>query len=165
MAQVRILPGAPRLTRYDGEQNSASDGSWNHSWIQRRYSPSMAGRRSRSRGHIETLPSGSFRAKVYAGIDPLTRKRRYVVETAASEGAAKIALTKLQRVATRRLLPISADQPENPRTAPRGAHRRGDGRCRPRPHPGHGGPRRGIPDRRPAQQRGTVLPDHHDRRL
>jgi hypothetical protein len=30
----------------------------------------MAGRRRRPRGHIEQLPSGSFRAKVYAGIDP-----------------------------------------------------------------------------------------------
>ena len=30
------------------------------------------------------LPSGNFRAKVYAGTDPLTGKRRYLVETAAS---------------------------------------------------------------------------------
>jgi hypothetical protein len=57
----------------------------------------MAGRRSRLRGHVETLPSGNFRAKVYAGIDPLTGKRRYLVETAASEKAANVALTKLQR--------------------------------------------------------------------
>jgi integrase len=68
----------------------------------------MAGRPSRSRGHIETLPSGSFRAKVYAGIDPLTRKRRYLVETAASESAAKIALTKLQR---------QVDEDRHPKTA------------------------------------------------
>jgi hypothetical protein len=39
---------------------------------------------------------GSFRAKVYAGIDPLSGKRRYLVETAVSESAAKIALTKPQ---------------------------------------------------------------------
>jgi hypothetical protein len=30
----------------------------------------MAGRRRRPRGHIEQVASGSFRAKVYAGIDP-----------------------------------------------------------------------------------------------
>jgi integrase len=34
---------------------------------------------------------------VYAGIDPLTGKRRYLLETAASNEAAKRALTKLQR--------------------------------------------------------------------
>src|SRR6478609_10669587 len=96
-AQVRILPGAPCLTRHDGPKSPSCGESWTHSWIQSRYSASMAGRPSRSRGHIETLPSGSFRAKVYAGIDPLTRKRRYLVETVASESAAKIALTKLQR--------------------------------------------------------------------
>ena len=53
---------------------------------------------------------------------------------------------------------------EDPRPAPPGAHRRRGGRRRPRPRPRHGGPRRGIHDRRPARQRGTVLPDHHDPR-
>jgi integrase len=68
----------------------------------------MAGRPSRSRGHIETLPSGSFRARVYAGIDPLTGKRRYLVETATSQEAAKRALTKLQR---------QVDEDRHPKTA------------------------------------------------
>ena len=63
-------------------------------------------------------------------------------------------------VAARRLLPISADQPEDPRPAPRGAARRRGRRHRSRPRPRHGHPRRGIHDRRPARQRGTVLPDH-----
>jgi integrase len=57
----------------------------------------MAGRPDHSRGHIETLPSGSFRARVYAGTDPLTGKRRYLVETAPNQKAAERALTKLQR--------------------------------------------------------------------
>jgi hypothetical protein len=35
----------------------------------------------RKRGEIETLPSGALRAKVYAGIDPLTGKRIYLTET------------------------------------------------------------------------------------
>ena len=38
-------------------------------------------RRARSRGEIEQLRSGSLRVKVYAGIDPLTKKRHYLTET------------------------------------------------------------------------------------
>ncbi|WP_433505900.1 tyrosine-type recombinase/integrase [Pseudonocardia halophobica] len=53
-------------------------------------------RRSRPRGHIEELPSGHFRAKVYAGTDPLTRKRRYLVETVSTGLEAERALTRLQ---------------------------------------------------------------------
>jgi integrase len=34
------------------------------------------------RGYIEPLPSGSYRAVVYAGIDPLTGSLRYMRETA-----------------------------------------------------------------------------------
>ncbi|MFI9383876.1 tyrosine-type recombinase/integrase [Kutzneria sp. NPDC052558] len=39
------------------------------------------GRKRRSRGEIETLPSGSLRVKVYAGIDPLSGRRNYLTET------------------------------------------------------------------------------------
>lgn len=39
------------------------------------------GRAKRQRGEIEELPSGSLRAKVYAGLDPITKKRRYLTET------------------------------------------------------------------------------------
>lgn len=35
----------------------------------------------RRRGEIATLPSGSLRVKVYAGIDPLSGKRHYLTET------------------------------------------------------------------------------------
>jgi LacI family transcriptional regulator, xylobiose transport system transcriptional regulator len=35
----------------------------------------------RARGEIERLPSGSLRVRVYLGIDPESRKRRYLVET------------------------------------------------------------------------------------
>ncbi|WP_344491477.1 LacI family DNA-binding transcriptional regulator [Glycomyces endophyticus] len=38
----------------------------------------------RSRGEIERLPSGSLRVRVYDGLDPLTRRRRYLVETVAA---------------------------------------------------------------------------------
>ncbi|MGH3981904.1 MAG: tyrosine-type recombinase/integrase, partial [Pseudonocardiaceae bacterium] len=56
----------------------------------------MPPRRRRPRGHIRTLPSGSFQAIVYAGIDPLTGKERYLRETAATYDAAAVALTRLQ---------------------------------------------------------------------
>lgn len=56
----------------------------------------MPPKRSRPRGHIRELPSGSFQAIVYAGPDPLTRKPRYLRQTAKTLAAAKVALTKLQ---------------------------------------------------------------------
>jgi integrase len=68
----------------------------------------MARRRRRPRGYIEELPSGSFRAVVYAGIDPLTRKLRYLRETAKTYDAAELALTKLQR---------QVDEERHPKTA------------------------------------------------
>jgi integrase len=37
-----------------------------------------AGRRSR--GSLQTLPSGSMRVKVCAGVDPVTKKRHYIDE-------------------------------------------------------------------------------------
>jgi len=63
--------------------------------------------RRRTRGHIESLPSGSFRAVVYAGADPLTRKPRYLRETHKSYDAARVALTKLQN---------QVDEDRHPRT-------------------------------------------------
>jgi len=56
----------------------------------------MPSRRRRSRGHIEELPSGSFRAIVYAGTDPITGKERYLRESAKTYDAAELALTRLQ---------------------------------------------------------------------
>lgn len=53
-------------------------------------------RSRRSRGHIETLPSGSFRAVVYAGADVLTGKPQYVRETHKTYAEAGVALTRLQ---------------------------------------------------------------------
>jgi hypothetical protein len=46
-------------------------------------------------GHIEELPSGSFRVHVYVVTDPITRKRMYLRETARDFVAAQIALGKL----------------------------------------------------------------------
>jgi integrase len=68
----------------------------------------MVRRRRRPRGYIEELPSGSFRAVVYTGIDPPTRKLGYLRETAQTHEAAEIALTKLQR---------QVDKDRHPKTA------------------------------------------------
>src|SRR6266496_3293390 len=57
----------------------------------------MATRTHRRRGHVEERPNGSFRAVVYAGIDPLTHKPRYLKETAPTWGDAEEALTRLLR--------------------------------------------------------------------
>lgn len=52
--------------------------------------------RRRSRGNIEKLPSGHYRAIVYAGVDPLTGRERRIKETAETYAEAKVALTRLQ---------------------------------------------------------------------
>jgi integrase len=48
-----------------------------------------------ARGHVEQLPSGAFRAVVYAGIDPITRRPLYLKSTARTEGLAQVELGKL----------------------------------------------------------------------
>jgi integrase len=57
----------------------------------------MATRKVRSRGHIEALPSGSFRAHVFVGLDPLTGRERRLRETVTTREEAQVALTKLLR--------------------------------------------------------------------
>jgi hypothetical protein len=46
-------------------------------------------------GHIEQLPSGSWRAKVYAGTDPLTGREIRLRRTCKTERAAQIELGEL----------------------------------------------------------------------
>ena len=48
-----------------------------------------------ARGHIEQLPSGSFRVSVYAGTDPVTGKPRRLKQTCSDEASAAAALGKL----------------------------------------------------------------------
>src|SRR5918993_1736247 len=71
----------------------------------------MTTRKGRVRGLIEALPSGSLRVKVYAGIDPVSKKRLYLDETIpAGPGAAKQA----EKARTRLLAQV--DEKRNPRT-------------------------------------------------
>jgi integrase len=53
------------------------------------------GRWRRPRGSIETLPSGALRVRVYAGVDPLSGRRRYLNEVAYTSADAERALTRL----------------------------------------------------------------------
>lgn len=66
------------------------------------YRPAMA------KGHIEQLPGGSYRAAVYAGIDPVTKKQRYLRQTCPDERAAAIALASLLRQAEGERAPTDA---------------------------------------------------------
>ena len=50
-------------------------------------------------GHIEQLPSGSYRVVVYAGWDPATRRRQYLRATVKDETQAKIELGRLLKEA------------------------------------------------------------------
>src|SRR5262249_43651519 len=106
-AQVRILPGAHRLTRANAVSGAIPPGTWDVPWDGWRYGCSMAPRK-RHRGHIETLPSGSYRAVVYAGTDPLTHRPRYLRETAKDYSLAQAALTRLQHQVDEDMPPKSA---------------------------------------------------------
>jgi integrase len=48
-----------------------------------------------TKGHIERLPSGSFRVVVFAGYDPVTRRRSYFKSTVKTEAQARIEVGKL----------------------------------------------------------------------
>jgi integrase len=55
----------------------------------------LAATATTARGHIEQLPSGSFRVHVYAGTDPVTGKPRRLKQTCPDEASAAAALGKL----------------------------------------------------------------------
>jgi len=65
----------------------------------------------RSRGTVETLPSGSLRVKVYAGSDPLTGRDVYLREVVPAGPQAQ---RRAEKVRTKLLAQV--DQRRNPRT-------------------------------------------------
>lgn len=68
--------------------------------------------RKRTRGQIEALPSGSLRVRLYAGLDPLTKKRHYLHEVVpAGPQAARRAESVLARFIT------LVDERRNPPTS------------------------------------------------
>jgi len=70
-----------------------------------------ARRRRRQRGYIEELKSGALRVKVYAGVDPVSKRAIYLSETVpAGPKAAK------EAEAARTRLLNQVDEKRNPRT-------------------------------------------------
>ncbi|GAA4547271.1 tyrosine-type recombinase/integrase [Pseudonocardia xishanensis] len=65
----------------------------------------------RQRGEIEVRSNGSLRVRVYAGIDPLSGKRHYLVETVPAGKDARKEAEKVQR-----RLATQVDEQRNPRT-------------------------------------------------
>jgi DNA-binding transcriptional regulator YhcF (GntR family) len=60
-----------------------------------------------AKGHIEQLPSGSFRVSVYAGTDPITRRAIRLKTTARTEQQARIELGRLLKEASEGRTPES----------------------------------------------------------
>ncbi len=77
----------------------------------------------RARGEIEQLPSGSLRVRVYAGVDPATGKRRYLVETVP---AGRNAARQAEQVRARLLEQARAAGRESVGTPAAGPVRRSD---------------------------------------
>ncbi|AEA26550.1 integrase family protein [Pseudonocardia dioxanivorans CB1190] len=74
--------------------------------------PTGRRRRKRAKGGIEQLPSGSFRVYVYAGWDPVTKRRHYLKEVVP---AGPSAAAEAERVLRR--LGNQVDERRHPRTA------------------------------------------------
>ena len=69
--------------------------SWTDSWTECRSSLYRRAKAITPSGHVEQLPSGSFRVKVYAGKDPLTGREIRFRKTRKTEVGAQIELGKL----------------------------------------------------------------------
>jgi integrase len=67
--------------------------------------------KQRARGSIEELPSGGFRVRVYAGVDPMTGRDHYLRETVPPGPRAD---REAKKVRTR--LVAEVDERRNPRT-------------------------------------------------
>jgi integrase len=72
----------------------------------------VAPQSGRKRGEVEKLPSGNLRVKVYAGIDPVSRKKHFLTEIVPAGPQAKRAA---ERARTRLLAEV--DERRNPRTS------------------------------------------------
>jgi integrase len=60
-----------------------------------------------ARGHVEQLPSGSWRARVYAGVDPITQREIRLKATVKTEQQAHIELGRLLKEASEGRTPES----------------------------------------------------------
>ena len=82
---VRVPGGAPAKTRFIG-------GSSRNEWSLLGYRDRMTGAAT---GHLERLPSGSYRVHVYAGTDPLTGRAIRHRQTVKTQQQARIVLRRL----------------------------------------------------------------------
>jgi integrase len=73
--------------------------------------PAASKRPRRTRGSIDTLPSGALRVRVYAGRDPLTKRDHYLVEVVPPGPKAE---AEAKRIRTRLLGQV--DEQRSPRT-------------------------------------------------
>jgi integrase len=81
-------------------------------------SGSRAQTRRRQKGRIEVLPSGALRVVVYAGVDPISKRRHYLTETIPAPGPSRAEQREAEKLADkvlRRLL-SEVDEKRNPRT-------------------------------------------------
>jgi integrase len=69
------------------------------------------GSRRRQRGAIDTLPSGALRVRVYAGIDPVTKRRHDLIEVIPAGPTAE---REAEQTRTRLLAQV--DEKRSPRT-------------------------------------------------
>jgi len=58
--------------------------------------PKEKAKPQRSKGRIETLPSGSLRGTLYAGTDPITKNRMYLRETVPAGPNAEAEVAELE---------------------------------------------------------------------
>ncbi len=63
--------------------------------------------RRRPRGHIQQRANGTFRVHVYAGVDPITKRPRYLTETHATADEAERARTRLLARLDERRAPVT----------------------------------------------------------
>lgn len=74
----------------------------------------MAPSRKRQRGSLEWFPNGSCRVRVYAGIDPISKRRHYLEELVPSHGGQRSTEREAEKVRTRLIHQV--DERRNPRT-------------------------------------------------
>ncbi len=72
---------------------------WTGSWTECRILAYHFGMPSTVKGHVELLPSGNYRVRVYAGIDPVTGRERRLKRTVKTEAKAAQELANLLNAA------------------------------------------------------------------
>ena len=72
---------------------------WTGSWTECRKLAYHFGMPSTVKGHVELLPSGNYRVRVYAGIDPVTGRERRLKRTVKTEAKAAQELANLLNAA------------------------------------------------------------------